>query len=82
MLRSAIQLQDEGKEVTDPPKYVQVLLLFRAALKKEKVKHTAEDKKEEKKELKPIAEGQRKRAKPEKETKKRTTTKSGKKLRK
>ena len=81
-MKSAVQLQDEEKEVTDPPKYVQVLLAFRAALKRERVKRTTEDKKEEKKELKPTTEGQRKRAKPEKETKKKTVTKTAKKPRK
>lgn len=80
ILRKAMQTQDDGKEVEDPPKYLSVFLAFRAALKKERAKRGGEKKgeKEEeeeeegekgKKELKAISSESQKRKEPEKKRK-------------
>ena len=73
ILRKAMQTQDDGKEVEDPPKYLSVFLAFRAALKKERTKRGGEKKgekeeeeeeegeKEGKKELKAISSESQKR---------------------
>ena len=45
ILRKAMETQDDGKEVEDPPKYLSVFLAFRAALKKERAKRGGEKKK-------------------------------------
>ena len=81
ILRKAMQTQDDGKEVEDPPKYLSVFLAFRAALKKERAKRGGEKKgekegeeeeegeKEGKKELKAISSESQKRKEPEKKRK-------------
>ena len=81
ILRKAMQTQDDGKEVEDPPKYLSVFLAFRAALKKERAKRGGEKKgekeeeegeegeKEGKKELKAISNESQKRKEPEKKRK-------------
>ena len=77
ILRKAMQTQDDGKEVEDPPKYLSVFLAFRAALKKERAKRGGEKKKGEgeeeeevkKKELKAISGESQKRKEPEKKRK-------------
>ena len=80
ILRKAMQTQDDGKEVEDPPKYLSVFLAFRAALKKERAKRGGEKKGEKgeeeeeegekgKKELKAISSESQKRKEPEKKRK-------------
>lgn len=77
ILRKAMETQDDGKEVEDPPKYLSVFLAFRAALKKERAKRGGEKKKGEaeeeeegkKKELKAISSESQKRKEPEKKRK-------------
>ena len=79
ILRKAMETQDDGKEVEDPPKYLSVFLAFRAALKKERAKRGGEKKKKgeeeeeeeegKKKELKAISNESQKRKEPEKKRK-------------
>lgn len=70
-----MKMQDEGKEVENPPKYLSVFLAFRGALKKERTKRGTEkkeekeEKEEEKKELKAIPGESQKRKQPEKKRK-------------
>lgn len=68
-----MKMQDEGKDVENPPKYLSVFLAFRGALKKERTKRGTEKKEEEeeeeKKELKAIPGESQKRKQPEKKRK-------------